>query len=392
MKRQWLRRSCALLLCSILMFSTPVLAAEPEQPPEAAYDVTWETLEERVMGGSLSALSLLENAQSIESLDYDKLEDQLRRQINLLGDAQWLMIKMGNEQGASAMAQTTAALRESFDTIRDGDLQKDNADTVRQLRDGARQVVLATQTLYLNLLSLEQSAQDGVRGLATLDRNLEELRLRQRLGQVSAQTVREVEQTRAQTVSQLATLDTALRTYQSRLQALIGETPTGEVTLGPLPTLTEEQLTTLSYEDDLLAAKEASWKLYSAKLTLDDAKEEWRDAPSYQKEMADHVWNAAQIAYQSAVQEFELAFSGLSRTLADSQQVLAQKQADLTYQEGQLEIVQARYRLGRVSQSAVANAQDSVAAARSAVETARRDLFTAWNNYQNAVQYGLLPA
>lgn len=387
MKRQWLGRSLALLLCGILMLSTPALAAEPA----AKYDVTWEALEDRVMGGSLSALSLLENAQSIESLDYDALEDQLRRQINLLGDAQWLMIKMGNEQGASTMAQTAAALRESFDTIRDGDLQKDNADTVRQLRDGARQVVLATQTLYLNLLSLEQSAQDGVRGLATLDRNLEELRLRQALGQVSAQTVRDVEQTRAQTVSQLATLDAARQTYQSRLQALIGEEPTGKLTLGPLPELTEEQLA-VDYEDDLAAAKEASWKLYSAQLTLDDAKEEWRDAPSYQKEMADHVWNAAQITYQSTVQEFELSFSGLNRTLTDNRQILTQKQADLAYQEGLLEIAQARYRLGRVSKSAVANAEDSVAAARSAVETARRDLFTAWNNYQNAVQYGLLPA
>ena len=403
MKLRWLGRLCALLLCGILTLSVPGLAAESkkqsEPEPNPAYDITWETLEDRVMGGSLSALALLENAQSIESINYDRMEEQLRSQLNTLADAQWFMVMLGqgDSNSANSMAQAYTSLRETFDAIRDGEMQKDNADTVRQIRDGAQQVVLATQTLYINLLSMEQSAQDGSRGLATLDRNLEELRLRHKLGQVSAQTVREVEQTRAGTVSQLATLDTALQTYKSRLQTLIGETPTGKLSLGPLPAPTREQLDALDYEADLTAAKAASWKLYSAKLTLDDAKEDWLDARkdstySYQREMADHVWQSAQITYQSTLQEFELTFSTLNRTLSDNRQVLTQKQADLAYQEGQLEIVQARYRLGRVSKSAVANAEDSVASARSAVETAQRDLFTAWNNYQNAVQYGLLPA
>lgn len=72
------------------------------------------------------------------------------------------------------------------------------------------QMVAAGQTLYITLVGLEQQAADGQRSLAALDRSLEELRLRQQLGQVSRQNVDEVEAQRTQVVSQLNTLDTTI--------------------------------------------------------------------------------------------------------------------------------------------------------------------------------------
>ena len=167
---------------------------------------------------------------------------------------------------------------ETFDAIKDGELQADNADVVWQLEDTVNQVVSGGETLYITLLGLEQQAADGQRGLAALDRSLEELRLRQTLGQVSQQTVAQLEQTRVETVSQLNSLDATIRELKVQLQNLIGEAPTGELELGALPTRSETVWEVPDYEAGLEAAKAASWTLRSAQKALEDAEEDWKDA------------------------------------------------------------------------------------------------------------------
>ena len=187
----------------------PEETQNPRPDPEGT--VTWANLDSRIREGSLSALILAENIGGIEGIDYDLMYDDLRRQINDIADLQWMMVLMGNSMGADALDQTYDALRETFDAIKDGELQADNADVVWQLEDTVNQVVSGGETLYITLLGLEQQAADGQRGLAALDRSLEELRLRQTLGQVSQQTVAQLEQTRVETVSQLNSLDATIR-------------------------------------------------------------------------------------------------------------------------------------------------------------------------------------
>ena len=242
----------------------------------------------------------------------------------------------------------------------------------------------------------EQQAADGQRGLDTIDRNLEQLRLREQLGQVSQQTVTELEQTRAQTVSQLATLDSNIRQLKIQLQNLIGEDPTGELVLGPLPTQEEAVWEEPDYEADLEAAKAASWPLRDAQLTLDDAKEQWNDDQSsyrgaskqYLYQQAEHTWNAAQLTYQSTVQNFETSFKSLYDSLANYEQVLENAQSALAWQQTLLETAQIRYDLGLISYSEVLTAQDNVASAQSTVDGAWRDLFTDRNSYCWAVETG----
>ena len=218
----------------------PEETQNPRPDPEGT--VTWANLDSRIREGSLSALILAENIGGIEGIDYDLMYDDLRRQINDIADLQWMMVLMGNSMGADALDQTYDALRETFDAIKDGELQADNADVVWQLEDTVNQVVSGGETLYITLLGLEQQAADGQRGLAALDRSLEELRLRQTLGQVSQQTVAQLEQTRVETVSQLNSLDATIRELKVQLQNLIGEAPTGELELGALPTRSESSV------------------------------------------------------------------------------------------------------------------------------------------------------
>ena len=193
---------------------------------------------------------------------------------------------------------------------------------------------------------------------------MEELRLRQTLGQVSQQTVAQLEQTRVETVSQLNSLDATIRELKVQLQNLIGEAPTGELELGALPTRSETVWEVPDYEAGLEAAKAASWTLRSAQKALEDAEEDWKDARSdyrssrkqYLLQQAEHTWNAAQLTYQSTVQNFETSFKSLYDSLANYEQLYASAQSALVWQQSQLDTVQTRYDLGLTTCSAVLDA------------------------------------
>ena len=413
-----MRRTFALLLAAVMAAGTltgPAMAAESQQegtadsasqevqeetklPPDPEGTVTWANLDSRIRSGSLSARVLSENISGIEGIDYDLMYEDLRRQLNDIANAQWYITMVGGDD--SSLANAYDSLRDTFDDLKDGEVQADNADVVWQLNSTVDQMVAAGETLYITLVGLEQQAADGQRGLAALDRSLEELRLRQTLGQVSQQTVAQLEQTRVETVSQLNSLDATIRELKVQLQNLIGEAPTGELELGALPTRSETVWEVPDYEAGLEAAKAASWTLRSAQKALEDAEEDWKDARSdyrssrkqYLLQQAEHTWNAAQLTYQSTVQNFETSFKSLYDSLANYEQLYASAQSALVWQQSQLDTVQTRYDLGLTTCSAVLDAQDEVASAQSALDSAWRDLFSACNSYRWAVEYGLLPA
>ncbi len=404
--KRWIAGALAALFLGSAA-SSPALAAgpqpeppaqmqqqEPVQEPDAPGTVSWENLRSRIEAGSLDARALGENISTIQAMDYDALLDRLRPQLNNLATAQWYASLAGNQYAADTVGQAYGTLRETFDAVWDGDLQADNADLVRRLEDGRNQLTAGGQSLYLAILGMEQSAADGQRSLAALDRSLTELRLRQKLGQVSALTVQELEQTRATVASQLQTLDATLATYKIQLQTMLGVEPDGQLTLLPLPVLAPAELDALDCEADLERAKAASLALYDAKQTLDDAKEEWQDTRytsfRYEQQMADHTWSAAQITYQSTVQAFETGFRSLYRAVQDQRQVVAGKEAAAAYQDRALEAARAQYARGRIAQAALLSAEDSAAAARSELAGAKRDLFSALQTYRNAVEYGIV--
>lgn len=411
-----MRRTFALLLAAVMAAGTltgPAMAAESQQegtadsasqevqeetklPPDPEGTVTWANLDSRIRSGSLSARVLSENISGIEGIDYDLMYEDLRRQLNDIANAQWYITVMGGDD--SALANAYDSLRDTFDDLKEGEVQADNADVVWQLNSTVDQMVAAGQTLYITLVGLEQQAADGQRSLAALDRSLEELRLRQQLGQVSRQNVDEVEAQRTQVVSQLNTLDTTITTYKSQLQTLIGAEPTGEISLGALPVQGEDGWTAPDYEADLAAAKAASWTLRNAEKTLKDAKEDWNDAQSdyrgsrkqYLLQAAEHTWAAAKLTYQSAFQEFETSFRPLYDSLADKENTLNSKRSALAWQQTVLETTQKRYELGQVSKMKLLAAQDDLAAAQSAVDGAWRDLLSARTSYRWAVEQGLM--
>ena len=409
MKKRW----TALLLALAMLSALAVGALADEQKkdetaaeetaqtaPDAEGTLRFENLSARMKTGYYTVMSLEENIAAIECIDYDKMYEDLRDNLNLIADYQWGMIQAG-QSGSYAyetLEQRYNNARKTFDDIKDGKLQKDYADTVRQLRNMQDSLTAMGESLYVNLLSLEDQSAALIRQTAALDRTIEEVKLRYELGQVSAMTLQQTEAGKAQVESGKAAIDAAAAQLRRQLNAMIGEELTAPLTLNALPEVTAEQLAAMDVEKDLEKAKAASYDLYAAKLTLEDADEEYKDKAgdlgynkdNYEYIAVKHQWQAAQYTYNAAVQNFELSFRSLYDSVQSYASALNAAKVSLECERSDLAAAQLRYEQGTISENALHTAEDELYTAQDTVSGAERDLFTAYNNYRWAVDCGLL--
>lgn len=408
MKKRW----TALLLVLAMLSALAVGALADEQKkdetaaetaqtaPDAEGTLRFENLSARMKTGYYTVMSLEENIAAIECIDYDKMYEDLRDNLNLIADYQWGMIQMGQGESYTyeTLTQRYDALRKTFDDIKEGKLQQDNADLVRQLRNAQASLLAAGESLYVGLLALEDQSAALTRQNAALDRTIEEVKLRYELGQVSAMTLQQTEAGKAQVESGKAAIDAAVAQLRRQLNAMIGEELTAPLTLNALPEVTAEQLASMDVEKDLEKAKAASYDLYAAKLTLEDADEEYKDKArdlgynedNYEYIAVKHRWQAAQYTYNAAVQNFELSFRSLYDSVQSYASALNAAKVSLECERSDLAAAQLRYEQGTISENALHTAEDELYTAQDTVSGAERDLFTAYNNYRWAVDYGLL--
>ena len=409
MKKRW----TALLLALAMLSALAVGALADEQDkektaaeetaqtaPDAEGTLHFENLSARMRTGNYTLLSLEENIAAIECIDYDKMYEDLRDGLNSIASAQWGLIQMGQGESYTyeTLTQRYDALRKTFDDIKEGKLQQDNADLVRQLRNAQASLLAAGESLYVGLLALEDQSAALTRQTAALDRTIEEVKLRYELGQVSAMTLQQTEAGKAQVESGKAAIDAAAAQLRRQLNAMIGEELTAPLTLNALPGVTAEQLAAMDVEKDLEKAKAVSYDLYAAKLTLEDADEEYKDKAgdlgynedNYEYIAVKHRWQAAQYTYNAAVQNFELSFRSLYDSVQSYASALNAAKVSLECERSDLAAAQLRYEQGTISENALHTAEDELYTAQDTVSGAERDLFTAYNNYRWAVDYGLL--
>ena len=410
MKKRWTALLLALAMLSALAVGaladeqdkeTPAAEETAQTAPDAEGTLRFENLSARMKTGYYTVMSLEENIAAIECIDYDKMYEDLRDGLNQIAEAQWMMLQIpgaGETYTYKSLQDQYDTLRKTFDDIKDGKLQQDNADLVRQLRDAENQLLMAGQTLYINLLGLEDQSAALTRQTAALDRTIEEVKLRYELGQVSAMTLQQTEAGKARVESGKAALDAAVAQLRRQLNAMTGEELTAPLTLNALPGVTAEQLAAMDVEKDLERAKAISYSLYAAKLTLDDADEEYKDKArdlgynedNYEYIAVKHRWQAAQYTYNAAVQNFELSFRSLYDSVQSYASALNAAKVSLECERSDLAAAQLRYEQGTISENALHTAEDELYTAQDTVSGAERDLFTAYNNYRWAVDYGLL--
>lgn len=383
----------------------PDLAENVTIQPDPLGEVTFENVERRMRENNLQLLALEQSVLSIEDIDYDKLYDQLWHQLNDLAQAQWGLVQMSKfmseydyRTSYDQLDRAYDAVREQFDAIKDGDMQKDNADLVRQLNNLEDQIVMAGESLYTALTAMESQERSLQRQLGGLDRTVEEMELRYQLGQISAMQLAEVKSGRTSLESGLATLGMNVANYKLQLEMLIGAEQTGKIALGALPEVTEEQLQAMDLERDLAAAKEKSYELYDAEKTLEDARDQYKeDADNWgynEKHMeyrnAKRTWDAAQYTYNNTVQNYELKFRTLYAQVQDYRQIWETAKVSLECERSSYAASELKYQQGTISHNALLTAEDDLREAEEKVRSAAGDLFSTYNTYCWAVQHGIL--
>ncbi|MEJ8729525.1 TolC family protein [Flintibacter sp. HCN-6482] len=381
---------------------------QEEQPPAEEYipdpvgSISFTNLEHRLRENNLNLLALEESIQAIEAIDYEKMTDDIRKQINQIAQAQWGMIT-GIPGGigsiaASSMDAAYDSLRDTFDDLKDGKIQEDNAAVIRQLENAQEQIIMAAESLYVALVDLELNDSALDRQLTALDRTIQEMELRYELGHISSQTLRQTQASRTALVSGQQTLEMNISNYKAQLEMLIGAEQTGNIQLQGLPQVTSQQLEEMDLEADLAAAKEVSYNLFAAQRTLEDAQEDFKDAgkdynyneKKYQYVSAQHTWESAQYTYQATLQSFENSFRSLYLQVKDYKQVLDAARTALAVEQDNYSVAQLKHSQGSLSDNGLLEAEDKVKSAQETVEGAEVDLFTAYNNYRWAVDYGIL--
>ena len=421
-----MKRGLALLLSAAMALSllaSVTWAAEDDKNAEkpaqetsnASTVLLFGDLKKRMLSGCQSILVLEKNIAVIESINYDDLEEEMRDQMNATVAQQAMMEAVSGQTAVFDPAVTGLAMltgtmmgmslnqqyeayKDAYESIRDGEMQKDNAEMVRQLRNAENTAVMMGETLYITLLSLQTQDKALTRNGESLDRTIRELKLRYELGQISALTLRQAEAGKPQLVSGQETLRMNVGMLRRQLNAMIGQPLTGELRLQQLPEVTDAQLAAMDADKDLEKAKAASYELYTAKKTLDDADEEYRDQMDkyrdkndyYKKTQAQYTWEAAQHTYRSTVETFELNFRKLFDQVKDYAQILTAAKTALACEQANRDAAKVRYELGTISHNALLDAEDKVYTAENKVQSAKYDLFTAYNNYCWAVNEGIV--
>lgn len=383
--------------------STAGETQEPQQDaqtaipaPDPVGQLSFANLENRMRENNLTILMLEESIASIDAIDFDKQIDDLRDMLNEISAGITAMRLANNSQAADALQADYDSMKAQFDQLYEGDVRDDYDAAVRQLRNTEDQMIKTAETIYINILELQNTDAQLQRSLAAMNRTVQEMELRYDLGQISALQLQQTESGRTQLKSSLETVEMNLDNLIVQMEVMIGAEQTGALKLGEIPDVTDEQIAAMDLEKDLAAAKEVSYALFDAQKTLNDAKETYEDAidgkgiNSYQRKSAEHTWKAAQYTYEAAVQSFELSFRTAFNAVADQQQILKASQTALALQQNTYASMELKYQQGSISKNALQDAKDDLDDAQTAVDTARHNLFTAYRTYRWAVDKGLL--
>ena len=374
---------------------------ELEIVPDPVGTVSFENLERRIREHNLQLLALEENVTSLEGMDYEAMQESLRKRLHNFALGKWIKhsdVELANIMGFGEVSleflnSSYDALREQFDAIRDGELQKDNAGVIRQLKNLQDQIVMSGETLYMAIYAMETQETALQRQLAAMNRTVEEMELRYELGQISALQLQQTKSGRTSLVSGLDTLQMNIRNYKLQLEMLIGAELTGEIELGAMPSVTDQELEKMDEEADLAAAKEQSYEIYAAEQTMKDAEDAYVEnmtAVLYIKDSVERTLEAAKYTYNASIQDYELRFRVLYAQVQDYRQILSAAQPALACEQASYAAQELKYQQGSISENTLLSARDTLQEAEETVESAKNDLFSAYNSYCWAVEHGIL--
>ena len=253
-----------------------------------------------------------------------------------------------------------------------------------QISASGYQIIMGCETMYITLVGLEIQEDALVRQLASLDRTIAELKIRQEGGQISKLQLMEAESGRASLVSGLTTLRMNMTNLRMQLENMLGEKITGTIAVGTLPRVTSEQLAAIDLEKDLKQVLRKNPEIQAA---------ENQETSLYTSGMTGDLWDsmsdAAEYGVKSAKLQAEMKFRSLYAELMDCRQVLTAAQGALEVEQLAYQAAELKFKQGTISKNALLTAADELQTAKEAVLTAENGLFSAYNEYTWAVKHGI---
>jgi outer membrane protein TolC len=237
---------------------------------------------------------------------------------------------------------------------------------------GARALFTAWHELSDQKAELSQSA-------AALDRKIEELELRQSLGQVTDLTVEELRVARGKLTVAAAAMDDAMADILCQLSMLVGRDPMEPLALGPMPGPATDFAAGRIIEADKKAALENNIALKLSRLEYSNTKN-----PNKYEAIAKQR-QAMKLKIDASETEVGYKLSKLLKDEAACGRALEQAKAESALAARKLEGEELKYEMGRISKTALIAAQETAATAARAVKKAARDQFLAQAAYTQLV-------
>lgn len=381
---------------SIVSTATAAIQKPNANVPDQAGTISFENVESRIRKGNPAVLSLQASLDAQKAFNRDVASKELVDAINGLADMAWNMSAIPG--AAASMNANIDALKKQLDAIKEDEYQETLERVTRQIENAMDQVILGGQSLYLSILTYEVNLSDMERALSALERSVSEMEKRYQLGQVSELALQQLKTTQQSTKSQAESMKLAISKMKSSLSYLLGENQNASLTLTGLKQDYKQtnSLLSMDYPTALKLAKEKSFAIYSADKTLKDAKEAWDDAKEdygmsgYKYKMAEQTYQSAVYTHDASVKNFELSLQALYQTIPEAQLGYNTAEFALRNQEKVYAAAQVKYAQGQISGYQLQAAKEELLAAQSALQSANIKLFTVLNQYEWAVERGVI--
>ncbi|QEY35495.1 TolC family protein [Caproiciproducens galactitolivorans] len=331
--------------------------------------------------GACAPAAFAADAWDVKNVSYDDIEDLVEDCVNFTDAVSEL------ESASSSLSSYAATLTSRLSTLEPGSTEYQSVSnqlalvkasliqigattSILQQSMGGKNTshdvtVIAAKSLFISFNSLRDQLNEMLRKQTVFNANLSNIRQLHDGGYVSDL---ELEQTKAQGDS----LQANIQAMQSQLEALkrsfnsmLGRNYNHSLDIHPLPFARLSDVSKIKFKDDLADAL----AIYPG----DTSGSAYKN-PDYDEEKG----------------SFAASFRKLYDAVNDKNNLLAVEQKALEVEQKNFDASKKLYDAGLLSQLSLINAQDPLDTQRAKVKAAQTALFSAYEKYQWAVQYGII--
>ncbi|GEM_PF-3854810 len=382
-----MKRTAALFLMAALIFAVFASAA-PEDASKgtqtlSALSLSYEDIEDQVLKNNPTVKS---NKNTLENMKHP--DGLIAARNNLFTQAAKIEMSVSGMIAALEGKATSNLMQLSFaanslkaqaQTMKAPE-KEEIEETGWQLDQVNCMLVTAVQSMYVSYLSTERQLEDMRQSAAVMDRNLEAMKLRYELGQVTILDLEALENQRKSLRSAISSLESGLKTLKGEINMQLGRAFDAPLELKPLasPDLTYAEK--LDRPADLQKAKNASYALKLKRRAIDDA-----DDTEYE----DQKYNTFKRDYENKVMDANTEEETIRFTQAKLIDAMDEKKRALDIEQDQLElekdklaVSELKYDLGEISEIDLLSARLSLGSQEVKVQNASDALSSAIQTYK----------